>query len=76
MLVLSRKIGEQVVLGDSMCVTVTVLAIHGNRVRLGFSAPEDVSICREELLGENPKPHQAKKNDVTAGVVTNGALDR
>lgn len=48
MLVLSRKLGEQVMLGDN--IWVTVLAIHGNRVRLGFTAPAEVSIQREELL--------------------------
>jgi carbon storage regulator CsrA len=45
MLVLSRKIGEQ--FNDNVCVTVT--AAHGNRVQLGFSAPKEVSIRRQEL---------------------------
>ena len=44
---LSRKLGEEVVIGDN--VRLTVLAIRGNRVRLGFTAPPDVSIQREEL---------------------------
>ena len=47
MLILSRKLGEQVVIGDK--VYVTVVAVRGNQVRLGFSAPEEVSIRREEL---------------------------
>lgn len=47
MLVLSRKLGEQVVIGN--CIYVTVVAVRGNQVRLGFSAPEEVSIRREEL---------------------------
>ena len=47
MLVLSRKLGEQVVIGDNICVTV--VAVRGSRVRLGFSAPDEVSIRREEL---------------------------
>lgn len=49
MLVLSRKPGQEIVIGDN--IRVTVLAIHGNQVRLGFLAPTDVSICRQELLG-------------------------
>jgi carbon storage regulator len=54
MLVLSRKIGEEIVIGDN--IRVTVVAIRGNQVRLGISAPDDVSIHRSELLacGERP----------------------
>ena len=47
MLVLSRKEGQEIVIGD--CIRLTVLAIHGNRVHLGFAAPQEVSIRREEL---------------------------
>jgi carbon storage regulator len=47
MLVLSRKEGEQIVVGDN--IRVTILAIKGNRVRLGLVAPPDVSILRQEL---------------------------
>jgi carbon storage regulator len=47
MLVLSRKPGEKVVLGNN--ITVTVLEVVGNRVRIGIEAPEDVRILRGEL---------------------------
>jgi len=47
MLVLSRKPGEEVVIGDN--IRVTVVAILGNRVRLGFEAPAEMHIRREEL---------------------------
>jgi len=47
MLVLSRKQGEEVAIGGN--IRLTVVAIRGNRVRLGFTAPPDVSIQREEL---------------------------
>jgi len=47
MLLLSRKRGEQVVIGDA--VTVTVIEIKGNRVKLGFNGPPEVPIHREEL---------------------------
>jgi carbon storage regulator len=47
MLVLSRRRGEEVVIGDD--IRLTVVAIRGNQVRLGFTAPPDVPIQREEL---------------------------
>lgn len=47
MLVLSRKECERVNIGTA--ITITVVEIRGNRVRLGFEAPEDVPIAREEL---------------------------
>jgi carbon storage regulator len=47
MLVLSRKLGESIVIGHG--ITVTVIEVHGERVRLGFTAPADVPIHREEL---------------------------
>ncbi len=45
MLVLSRKVGEQIIVNDNICVT----AVRGNRIQLKFSAPRDVSIRRQEL---------------------------
>ena len=47
MLVLNRKHGEEIVIGSD--VRITVLAVHGNRVKLGISAPEKVFIRRGEL---------------------------
>ena len=48
MLVLTRKVGESVVLPDCG-VTVTVIAVQGDRVRLGFRAPDSVTVHREEV---------------------------
>ena len=48
MLVLSRRLGEKVVVPDCE-LSITVLAFEGNRVRLGISAPADVKIHREEV---------------------------
>ena len=53
MLVLSRKIGERIIINDN--VTVEVLQIMGNRVRLGITAPTGVPILREELVTAPPK---------------------
>ena len=47
MLVLTRKPGEAIVIGDG--ITVTVVEVKGGRVRLGLSAPAEVTIHREEL---------------------------
>jgi carbon storage regulator len=48
MLVLTRKLGEKIVINDN--IVVSVLSVHGNRVRLGIRAPQDVGIQRLELL--------------------------
>jgi len=48
MLVLSRKPGEEIVIGDN--IRVTIVAIRGKLVRLGFTAPADVANYRDEIL--------------------------
>ena len=47
MLILTRRVGESLMIGDE--VTVTVLGIKGNQVRLGVNAPQNVSVHREEI---------------------------
>ncbi|WP_372749207.1 carbon storage regulator CsrA [Litorivivens sp.] len=47
MLILTRRIGEALMVGDE--VTVTVLGIKGNQVRIGVTAPKDVAVHREEV---------------------------
>lgn len=47
MLVLSRRLGETLIIGDD--VKITVLGISGNQVRLGIAAPREVSVHREEV---------------------------
>lgn len=47
MLILTRRVGETLVVGDE--VTVTVLGVKGNQVRLGVNAPKEVAVHREEI---------------------------
>lgn len=48
MLILTRRVGETLMIGES--VTVTVLAVKGNQVRVGITAPKDVAVHREEIF--------------------------
>ena len=48
MLILTRRVGETVMIGED--VTVTVLRVKGNQVRLGVNAPKSVSVQREEIF--------------------------
>jgi carbon storage regulator len=48
MLILTRRVGETVMIGED--VTVTVLGVKGNQVRIGVSAPRDVAVHREEIF--------------------------
>lgn len=52
MLVLSRKIGEKIVIGDN--VVLTIVAIKGNQIRVGVEAPRKVTVWRGELLFDQP----------------------
>ncbi len=47
MLILTRRVGETLMIGDEL--TVTVLGVKGNQVRIGVNAPKDVSVHREEI---------------------------
>ena len=47
MLILTRRVGESVVIGED--VTITVLGVKGNQARLGVNAPKDVAVHREEI---------------------------
>jgi carbon storage regulator len=66
MLVLSRRIGDSVVIGDN--VVVTVLEIRGDVVRIGVDAPREVAVRRQELLAELADSNRAAASPSSAAV--------
>jgi len=68
MLVLSRRIGESVVIGDD--VTVTILEVRGDVVRVGIDAPRSVAVHRAELLAELEDSNRAAASPTEDTVAT------
>jgi len=59
MLILTRRVGESLKVGDD--VTVTVLGIKGNQVRVGIAAPKSVAVHREEIYERIKAEHETAK---------------
>src|SRR6201990_1148503 len=76
MLILTRRVGETVMIGNE--VTVTVLGVKGNQVRVGVNAPKDIAVHREEIfrrihrqesaVGPSSTPHHRNLADVVEHV--------
>ncbi|MCO2386847.1 carbon storage regulator CsrA [Pseudomonas aeruginosa] len=60
MLILTRRVGETLMVGDD--VTVTVLRVKGNQVRIGVNAPKEVAVHREEIYQRIQKEKDQEPN--------------
>ena len=61
MLILTRKVGETLMIGDE--VTVTVLGVKGNQVRIGVNAPKTVAVHREEIFERIKREDEPRGDD-------------
>ena len=74
MLILTRRVGESVVIGED--VTVTVLGVKGNQVRIGINAPKTVAVHREEIFEriKNGQGAPERSNSDEASVIPRETL--
>ena len=61
MLILTRRVGETVMIGDN--VTVTVLGVKGNQVRVGVNAPREIAVHREEIFDRIKREQEAAASE-------------
>jgi carbon storage regulator len=65
MLILTRRVGETVMIGDE--VTITVLGVKGNQVRVGINAPKSVAVHREEIYERIKREQQGDSTGDSTG---------
>jgi carbon storage regulator len=68
MLVLSRKLGEKIYIGENICITV--VDIDRGKIRLGIEAPRDVPIYRQELLPLNQQQQRAEASSASSSAAS------
>ncbi len=66
MLILTRRVGESLMIGDD--VTVTVLGVKGNQIRIGVSAPKEIAVHREEIYQRIQAEGEKKEAAQTAKI--------
>jgi carbon storage regulator len=64
MLILTRRVGESLMIGDE--ISVTVLGVKGNQVRIGISAPQNVAVHREEIFERIQRENQGSGSKTSA----------
>ena len=71
MLILTRRVGETVVIGND--VDVTVLGVKGNQVRLGVKAPKEIAVHREEIYERICREQKSNGNGASNGASNGGS---
>ncbi len=70
MLILSRKVDEKIKIGDT--ITLTIIEIHGDQVKIGVEAPKNVKVFRQEVFNAIQKENK----EAAAGAITMDALTK